>query len=68
MMQIYFLYYLLFSSTGQVGYVTLGMYDTKEALIGDTFINPGSDVIPLPGFKASKPVVLILYNTILSSE
>lgn len=50
----------LLSSTGQVGYVTLGMYDTKEALIGDTFVNPGSDVIPLPGFKASKPVVLYL--------
>lgn len=39
-------------STGQVGYVTLGMYNTKEALIGDTFMNPGSSVIPLPGFKA----------------
>ena len=34
------------------------MYDTKEALIGDTFVNPGSDATPLPGFKASKPVVL----------
>lgn len=36
------------------------MYDTKEALIGDTFVNPGSNAIPLPGFKASKPVVLYL--------
>ena len=52
--------YLSLSSTGQVGYVTLGMYDTKEALIGDTFVNPGSEALPLPGFKASKPVVLYL--------
>ncbi|XP_065919327.1 translation factor GUF1 homolog, mitochondrial-like isoform X2 [Dysidea avara] len=44
-------------ATGQVGYITLGMYDTKEALIGDTFVSPGSNAKPLPGFKPSKPVV-----------
>ena len=43
-----------------MGYITLGMYDTKEALIGDTFVSPGSNAKPLPGFKPSKPVVCLI--------
>jgi len=38
------------------------MYDTKEALIGDTFVSPGSNAKPLPGFKPSKPVVCLSPN------
>ncbi|XP_019864391.1 PREDICTED: translation factor GUF1, mitochondrial [Amphimedon queenslandica] len=46
-------------STGQVGYVILGMKDSREALIGDTICHTKcySKVEPLPGLKPAKPMV-----------
>eukprot|EP01135_Chromosphaera_perkinsii_P000763 Nk52_evm51s151 gene=Nk52_evmTU51s151 len=43
--------------TGQVGYIIAGMKTTKEARVGDTLFFPDSGVVPLPGFKAAKPMV-----------
>ena len=43
--------------SGQVGYVLLGMRNSREAHIGDTFHHTGSKVSVLPGFRAAKPMV-----------
>ncbi|CAI8019385.1 Translation factor Guf1, mitochondrial [Geodia barretti] len=42
--------------SGQVGYVLLGMRNSTEAHVGDTFYHTGSKVTPLPGFIAAKPM------------
>jgi len=42
---------------GQVGFVTLGMKNAREARVGDTFYDEKNPVDPLPGFKPAKPVV-----------
>eukprot|EP01126_Amoeba_proteus_P052031 TRINITY_DN6256_c0_g1_i22.p1 TRINITY_DN6256_c0_g1~~TRINITY_DN6256_c0_g1_i22.p1 ORF type:complete len:537 (-),score=120.40 TRINITY_DN6256_c0_g1_i22:250-1860(-) len=46
--------------TGQVGYITCGMKQTSEALVGDTLFSscvPKSAITPFPGFKEPKPMV-----------
>ena len=43
--------------SGQVGYCILGMRDSHDAQIGDTFHHSGLKIVPLPGFKAAKPMV-----------
>ena len=47
---------------GQVGYVILGMKDTKEAKVGDTFFHKGVPVEPMPGFKDVQPMVCSLHK------
>jgi len=42
---------------GQVGYVTLGMKNAKEARVGDTFFEEKRIGEPLPGFKPAKSMV-----------
>ena len=44
--------------TGQVGYLVMGMRNTKEASIGDTFHHPKTVAVPLPGFMQAKPMVI----------
>ncbi|XP_045102602.1 translation factor Guf1, mitochondrial-like isoform X2 [Portunus trituberculatus] len=43
--------------TGQVGYFTANIRNTKEALVGDTFYLKGEECEPLPGFRETKPLV-----------
>ena len=43
--------------SGQVGYMLLGMRNSREAHIGDTLHLTGSKVTLLPGFRAAKPMV-----------
>ncbi|XP_063874473.1 translation factor Guf1, mitochondrial-like isoform X3 [Scylla paramamosain] len=43
--------------TGQVGYFTANIRNTKEALVGDTFYLKGEECESLPGFKETKPLV-----------
>ncbi|KAH3834051.1 translation factor Guf1, mitochondrial-like [Dreissena polymorpha] len=43
--------------TGQVGYVTAGIKNIKDALVGDTIYHTDTPVEPLPGFKPAKPMV-----------
>lgn len=45
---------------GQVGYIILGMKETKEAKVGDTFFHKGIPVEPMPGFKDVQPMVCSL--------
>ena len=40
-----------------MGYILLGIRNSRDAHIGDTFYHTGSKIIPLPGFKAAKPMV-----------
>ncbi|XP_071949459.1 translation factor Guf1, mitochondrial-like [Antedon mediterranea] len=54
--------------SGQVGYVIAGMYNIKEANIGDTFHHPGQPTEPMPGFKAAKPMVFAGMYPIDQSE
>ena len=42
---------------GQVGYVTLGMKNAKEARVGDTFFHEKHPTDILPGFKPAKSMV-----------
>ncbi|QSL65882.1 hypothetical protein MERGE_000162 [Pneumocystis wakefieldiae] len=44
---------------GQVGYVILGMKNSEESYIGDTFYHVGKDVNPLPRFKELKPTIFV---------
>ena len=44
--------------TGQVGYLVMGMRNTKETFIGDTFHHSKAVVVPLPGFSQAKPMVI----------
>ena len=46
------------SYSGQVGYIMLGMRNSREAHIGDTFHHTGIKVTPLPGFRSAKPMVI----------
>ncbi|KAK4306724.1 hypothetical protein Pmani_021467 [Petrolisthes manimaculis] len=43
--------------TGQVGYFTANIRDTKDAMVGDTFHQRGAQCQPLPGFRQAKPMV-----------
>ncbi|EJS42553.1 guf1p [Saccharomyces arboricola H-6] len=47
--------------TGQVGYIVLGMKDSKEAKIGDTIMHLGkeNETEVLPGFEEQKPMVFV---------
>jgi elongation factor 4 len=54
--------------SGQVGYVLLGMRNSTEAHIGDTFYHAGSKVTPLPGFRAAKPMVFAGFYPMDQSE
>ncbi|XP_015771734.1 PREDICTED: translation factor GUF1 homolog, mitochondrial-like, partial [Acropora digitifera] len=42
---------------GQVGFVSCGIRNSKDAQIGDTFFHPHSPVEALSGFKPMKPTV-----------
>ena len=42
---------------GEVGFIAAGIKEVREARIGDTITEAGSEVEPLPGFKETKPVV-----------
>jgi elongation factor 4 len=44
-------------TAGQVGYVTMNMKHSKEANVGDTFFQSGSEVEPFPGFHPINPMV-----------
>ncbi|KTW25852.1 GTP-binding protein LepA [Pneumocystis carinii B80] len=44
---------------GQVGYVILGMKNSEESYIGDTFYHVGKNVNPLPRFKEFKPTIFV---------
>lgn len=46
-------------TAGQVGYVVLGMKNSSEAKIGDTFMYQNNKVDPLPGFEDVKPMVFV---------
>lgn len=46
-------------TAGQVGYVVVGMKNSSEAKIGDTFMNQNQKVDPLPGFEDVKPMVFV---------
>ncbi|CAI8034512.1 Translation factor GUF1, mitochondrial [Geodia barretti] len=54
--------------SGQVGYVLLGMRNSTEAHVGDTFYHTGSKVTPLPGFIAAKPMVFAGFYPMDQSE
>ncbi|XP_033095724.1 translation factor Guf1, mitochondrial-like isoform X2 [Anneissia japonica] len=54
--------------SGQVGYFIAGMYNIKEAHIGDTFHHQGKPTEPMPGFKAAKPMVFAGMYPIDQSE
>ncbi|KAL4425285.1 hypothetical protein ABPG75_009301 [Micractinium tetrahymenae] len=43
--------------TGQVGYMLVGMKDTRSARVGDTWHHYRKPVPPLPGFKPAKSMV-----------
>ncbi|KAG0710045.1 Translation factor GUF1, mitochondrial [Chionoecetes opilio] len=43
--------------TGQVGYFSANIRNTKEALVGDTFFLKGEACQPLSGFREAKPLV-----------
>lgn len=47
--------------TGQVGYVVLGMKDSRDAKIGDTLMHLGREheTEVLPGFEEPKPMVFV---------
>ncbi|AHY78655.1 AQG_2a_G0038100.mRNA.1.CDS.1 [Saccharomyces cerevisiae] len=47
--------------TGQVGYLVLGMKDSKEAKIGDTIMHLSkvNETEVLPGFEEQKPMVFV---------
>ncbi|QHS75002.1 GTPase GUF1 [Saccharomyces paradoxus] len=47
--------------TGQVGYLVLGMKDSKEAKIGDTImhLSKENETEILPGFEEQKPMVFV---------
>eukprot|EP00057_Strongylocentrotus_purpuratus_P013618 XP_011668092.1 PREDICTED: translation factor Guf1, mitochondrial [Strongylocentrotus purpuratus] len=53
---------------GQVGYVVPGIYNIKEAHMGDTYYHPNSPVEPLPGFKPARPMVFAGLYPIDQSE
>jgi elongation factor 4 len=42
---------------GQVGFIVAGMKNTREALVGDTFVDPSNPAEPLAGFRPSQPMV-----------
>ncbi|EHN01107.1 Guf1p [Saccharomyces cerevisiae x Saccharomyces kudriavzevii VIN7] len=46
---------------GQVGYLVLGMKDSKEAKVGDTIMHLGkeNETEVLPGFEEQKPMVFV---------
>lgn len=44
-------------NAGQVGYAVLGMKNTSETRIGDTFYHFGRQVEPLPGFRPARSMV-----------
>ncbi|CAI1594301.1 Translation factor guf1 mitochondrial [Saccharomyces pastorianus] len=46
---------------GQVGYIVLGMKDSKEAKVGDTIMHLGKEheTEVLPGFEEQKPMVFV---------
>ena len=44
-------------ASGHIGYVLMGMKDTRQARVGDTFMHIDKPVTPLPGFRPSKPMV-----------
>jgi GTP-binding protein LepA len=43
--------------SGEIGYLTTGVKDLKNAQVGDTIIKQKSDTKALPGYKAIKPMV-----------
>ncbi|SCV00628.1 LAMI_0G06304g1_1 [Lachancea mirantina] len=47
--------------TGQVGYLVLGLKDSKDAKIGDTLMHTGREQVTevLPGFEEPKPMVFV---------
>jgi GTP-binding protein LepA len=44
-------------STGEIGYIVGGIKDIRQARVGDTIIDSGSTVLPLPGYKTPQPMV-----------
>lgn len=48
-----------FLKTGQVGYIILGMKNSQESYIGDTFYHVGKNVEPLPKFKEFNPTIFV---------
>ena len=54
--------------TGQVGYFTANIRNTKEALVGDTFYLKGEACEPLLGFREAKPLVSLLLLMLTSKE
>lgn len=44
---------------GQVGYIIPGLKNAREALVGDTILEAGVSVEPLPGFEEPKPMVFV---------
>jgi GTP-binding protein LepA len=43
--------------SGEIGYLTTGVKDLKNAKVGDTIISQKSNTKALPGYKAIKPMV-----------
>jgi GTP-binding protein LepA len=43
--------------SGEVGYIIGGVKDLQDVRVGDTVTHDDSDVEPLPGYKALKPMV-----------
>jgi GTP-binding protein LepA len=54
--------------SGQVGYVLLGMRNSGDAHVGDTFHHTGSKVTPLPGFRPAKAMVFAGFYPMDQSE
>lgn len=44
---------------GQVGYAIIGMKNSREANIGDTFMHLNAPVAALPGFEKTNPMVFV---------
>lgn len=55
-------------AAGQMGYMIAGMKSTKQAVVGDTFVQASRPVPPLPGFRPAKPMVFASLYPVDSSD
>jgi len=46
-------------SCGEIGYVATGFKDARKVRVGDTLTSIGKDILPLPGYKKSEPMVFL---------
>jgi len=46
-------------SCGEIGYVATGFKDARKVRVGDTLASVGKDILPLPGYKKSEPMVFL---------